>query len=49
MLLPQEGTPINMTGGEGGPKVELNPKLKKILDFSSFGTLKKYMPKHLVP
>ena len=29
-----------MTGGGGGPKVELNPKLKKILNFGDFGTLK---------
>ena len=34
---------------KGGPKVELNPKPKKILNFDDFGTLQKYMPKHLVP
>ena len=40
--------PLIYDGGLG-PKVELNPKPKKILNFGNFGTLKKYMPKHLVP
>ena len=35
---PQGGTPINIR--RGGPKVELNPKPKKILNFGDFGTLK---------
>ena len=40
----EEGTSINICllydGGGGGPKVELNPKPKKILNFGDFGTLK---------
>ena len=31
-----------------GPKVELNPKPKKIPNFGDFGTLKKCMSKHLI-
>ena len=40
-ILQERYSQKNMMGG--GPKVELNPKPKKILILGQFGTLKKYI------
>ena len=48
-MLPRGGTPAKILLGEGGPKVELNPKPKKIALLGQFDTLKNTFIQNMVP